>query len=411
MLSGSFTTLALVGLAAAKVRFLGVSIPSGDSGCTIEGTCQPNSTQLPSLPLGTTNNNNTSEAQMKHFATNDLMNIFRLPIPSQSLVADDSPSAPFLAQYDRLVQSCLATGAHCIIAPQGSPSEELWTALAKSYAASPSIIFELPHPPPPAATTLNTTTPDIDITTLDITTPDTATPDTDTTDTTAPDCPDTTNLDTPTLDTTPLDTAAAQSAVSAIRAAGATAQMILLPGLAFSSPEDVQSTGDGLAKITNPDGGKENLLFALRRYLDEENSGRQGTECATNNNAAFETAAVYLRGVGRQAVVTETGVPGGEDPFCFVWFCEQNRFVNGNADVFAGLVVSAVGDGGLMPGWEGGRWVDAPVVANCVVGTWLASPVVDGGRGIGGVRGAAAGRVGVVWWVVGAGLGVAVVGL
>ncbi|KAK0738107.1 heterokaryon incompatibility protein-domain-containing protein [Schizothecium vesticola] len=103
-----------------------------------------------------------------------------------------------------------------------------------------------------------------------------------------------------------------ESSVTAIRAAGATSQIILLPGLAFSSPDAAQSTGAALAAITNPDGSKDNLLFALRRYLDDEdnNSG----QCTTNNNAAFETAARYLRGIGRQAVVSETGVPpAGED--------------------------------------------------------------------------------------------------
>lgn len=301
---------------------------------------------------------------MKHFATNDQMNIFRLPIPWQSLVANTSaplqPHPPSLAQYDRLLQPCLSTGAHCIIALLTTPSSPdvdlipLWTTLAKTYASSPSIIFELPLPPPSSNLT----------TTL-------------------------------------------QTSVSAIRTSGATSQLILLPGLEFSSPEEAEATGAVLKGITNPDGGTDNILFALRRYLNDDQDGLG--ECTTNNNAAFDTAAKYLRGIGRLAVVSETGVPEGGDGVCLVWFCEQNRFVNGVGDVVVGLVVG--GGEGVTPGWEGGRWVDTPVVGNCVVGTWVASTDGSGGgRGIGGVTGGGR-RVGVVWWVVGAGLGVGLVGL
>lgn len=355
-----------------------MSISSPDLGCTIEvqrhqhsaaplaadptqETCRTNTTQPPSLSLGP-NNTTDIESQMKHFATNDQMNIFRLPIPWQSLVANTTgplqPHPPSVAQYDRLLQSCLSTGAHCIIALLTTPSPPdltpLWTSLAKTYATTPSIIFELPLPAPSS------------------------------------------NL-----------TATLQTTVSAIRASGATSQMILLPGLEFSSPEEAESTGAALAGITNPDGTTANLLFALRRYLDDDqdNAG----QCTTNNNAAFDTAAKYLRGIGRQAVVSETGVPAGGDGVCLVWFCEQNRFVNGVGDVVVGLVVG--GGEGVTPRWEGGRWVDTPVVGNCVVGTWVASADGSGGgRGIGGVIGGGR-RVGVVWWVVGAGLGVGLVGL
>lgn len=330
-----------------------------------QGTCRTNATQPPSLSLGP-NNTSDIESQMKHFATNDQMNIFRLPIPWQSLIANTtSPTAPLqldppaLAQYDRLLQSCLATGAHCIIALLNNPPSQdltpLWTSLAKTYATTPSIIFELPLPAPSS------------------------------------------NL-----------TATLQTSVSAIRTSGATSQLILLPGLAFSSPEEAEATGAALAGITNPDGTTASLLFALRRFLDDDHDN-SGPSCTTNNNAAFDTAAKYLRGIGRQAVVSETGVPPGGDGVCLVWFCEQNRFVNGVGDVLVGLVVG--GGEGVTPRWEGGRWVDTPVVGNCVVGTWVAS--VDGsggGRGIGGVTGGG-GRVGVVWWVVGVGLGVGLVGM
>lgn len=54
---------------------------------------------------------------MAHFAKDDLMNIFRLPVGWQFLV--DSPGAQLnsgnFARYDSLVQACLHTGAACIL--------------------------------------------------------------------------------------------------------------------------------------------------------------------------------------------------------------------------------------------------------------------------------------------------------
>jgi endoglucanase len=55
---------------------------------------------------------------MKHFAKDDGMNMFRLPVGWQFLVNNKlggSLDTGNLAKYDQLVQGCLQTGAYCVI--------------------------------------------------------------------------------------------------------------------------------------------------------------------------------------------------------------------------------------------------------------------------------------------------------
>lgn len=56
--------------------------------------------------------------QMTHFVNDDQFNIFRLPVAWQFLtdnVATGTLNQTYFAEYDTLVQACLATGASCII--------------------------------------------------------------------------------------------------------------------------------------------------------------------------------------------------------------------------------------------------------------------------------------------------------
>lgn len=55
---------------------------------------------------------------MQHFVNDDGFNLFRLPVGWQFLTNDVLTGAidsANLAEYDALVQACLATGASCII--------------------------------------------------------------------------------------------------------------------------------------------------------------------------------------------------------------------------------------------------------------------------------------------------------
>ena len=65
-----------------------------------------------------------------------------------------------------------------------------------------------------------------------------------------------------------------QAAVTAIRKAGATSQIILLPGNNWTSAETFVSNGSAAAliKVTNPDGSVDNLVFDVHKYLDSDNS-------------------------------------------------------------------------------------------------------------------------------------------
>lgn len=88
-----------------------------------------------------------------------------------------------------------------------------------------------------------------------------------------------------------------QAAVNAIRAAGATSQLILMPGSSWSSAEALPTeAGPLLLKVTDPAGGTSKLLFdgkiaqyeplstltrhIVHKYLDSDNSGTHA-ECTT----------------------------------------------------------------------------------------------------------------------------------
>ena len=65
-----------------------------------------------------------------------------------------------------------------------------------------------------------------------------------------------------------------QAAVTAIRSAGATSQMILLPGTDYASAQTFVSSGSAAAldAVTNPDGTTTNLVMDVHKYLDSDSS-------------------------------------------------------------------------------------------------------------------------------------------
>ncbi|KAI0883503.1 glycoside hydrolase family 5 protein [Annulohypoxylon maeteangense] len=335
----TFFLLATARVVLAKVQFLGVAIAGGDFGCQIDGSCPLKSTQLP--------NNNDGVAQMQHFVKDDGINILRLPISWQFLVNDKlggNLDSTNLAKYDQLVQSCLATGAHCMIdihnfarwnggiIGQGGPTDDqftsLWSQLAKKYAGNQNVVFELMNEPH-----------DLDIGAWVNT---------------------------------------CQKAVTAIRQAGATSQMILLPGTNFDSAATITTTGGAsqLLGIKNPDGTTDNLILDIHKYLDIDNSGTHSL-CTTDNTDAFASVAQFLRTNGRKGFVSETGA--SKDASCLTAFCAQNTLINQNSDVFIGLVGWAAGSFdtsyllSLTPSKQNGGLVDNQQMKQCLLGTWVAS--------------------------------------
>lgn len=109
-------------------------------------------------------------------------------------------------------------------------------------------------------------------------------------------------------------TTSVQAAVTAIRAAGAKTQMILLPGTDFTGAQTFVSNGSAgnLSTVHNPDGSNTSLIFDVHKYLDVDGSG-QHVECVSNHiEDTFMPLASFLVANKRKAILSETG--GGNSP-------------------------------------------------------------------------------------------------
>ncbi|KOS22753.1 Endoglucanase EG-II [Escovopsis weberi] len=305
-------------------------MPGIDFGCDIDGYAIP----LKGYGGG------DGLAQMQHFTKDDGMNIFRLPFTWQFIGRNALGKLDKVntEAYDALVQACLSTGAYCMldahnfgryngsIIGQGGPSNEvfanLWSQLATKYAKEDRVVFGLMNEPH-----------DLDI------------------DMWAQTC---------------------QVAVNAIRKAGATKQIILLPGTNFASAETFVSTGSAaaLANVTNPDGSIDNLILDLHKYLDINNSGSH-VECTTDNVEGFGSIVSWLRENKRQAIISETGA--SMDPSCMTDFCAQNKYLAANTDVIIGFVAWGAGSFDqtyiltLTPTGKPGAYVDNKLMKECIL--------------------------------------------
>lgn len=192
--------------------------------------------------------------------------------------------------------------------------------------------------------------------------------------------------------------ATCQKAVTGIRNAGATSQMILLPGTNFDSAATLVSSGSAavMMNITNPDGTTNNLLLDIHKYLDEDNSGTH-TTCTTNNIDSFTTVAQFLRQAGRKGLISESGASSDATVSvllphrrllcvfleklltlsqCLTDFCAQNTFINQNADVFMGFVGWGAGSFAtsyilsLTPSNQNNQLVDNQIMQQCLIDVW-----------------------------------------
>ncbi|KXN82252.1 Endoglucanase EG-II [Leucoagaricus sp. SymC.cos] len=323
---------------ASQLQFTGINIAGFDFGCNSDGSCTASAAWPPLTKYYGTD----GEGQMQHFVTDDGFNTFRLPVGWQFLtnnvlggpVVDEN-----LQKYDDLVQACLKTGAWCIIdihnyarwdkgiIGQGGPTDDqftsVWATLAAKYKSESKIMFGVMNEPHDV--------PDIERWAQTV-----------------------------------------QAAVTAIRNAGATTQLILLPGNNWTSAETFVSNGsaDALNKVTNPDGSKTNLVFDVHKYLDSDNSGTH-PDCTTNNiDNAWKPLGDWLRENGRQALNTETG--GGNTSSCVQFLCEQIAYQAANSDVFLGYVGWAAGNFlpdyvlGETPTKNGDTWADSLLVKSCL---------------------------------------------
>jgi len=275
---------------------------------------------------------------MQHFTSKDGFNIFRLPVGWQYLVnynLGGPLDSAFFATYDALVRACLSTGAYCIIdvhnyarwyggiIGQGGPTNaqftSLWTHLATYYASSSKVIMGVMNEPH--------------------------------------------DLDMPTWATT------VQAVVKAIRAAGATSQLILIPGTDYSGASGfVDESAPSMSKVVDFDGTTSKLIYDIHEYYDSNSSGGD-TECVTDHvSSSFAPVAAYLRAHGRKALLSETG--GGNTASCLKYVCSALTYLNANSDVYMGWI-----------GWGAGSFTsdyelnespsgstDTPLVAQCLAG-------------------------------------------
>lgn len=280
-----------------------------------QGRCDLSAIDPPVLHIPPYNSRDASKdgaAQMAHFVQADRLNVFRLPVSWQYLANNtlgDGGAIPPLnptnyGHYDRLVRSCLATGAWCqldvhnygrwqgaIIGAQGGPTDEqfaaLWGALAAQYAGDARVWFGIMNEPHDMG--LNASSSSDDATSW---------------------------------------AATVQAAVMAIRGAGAAAQLISLPAAGWQTPGALLGSaarrGEALARVVNPDGSAEGLVFDVHLYLDADGSGTQQA-CVTDGVAgSWAPLAAWLRAKGRRAVVSETG--GGDSPSCLELVCRALNY-------------------------------------------------------------------------------------
>ncbi|KAK7014013.1 glycoside hydrolase superfamily [Favolaschia claudopus] len=319
---------------AGALKFVGVNIAGFDFGCNTDGSC----TASAAYPPLTQYYGKDGKGQMTHFVNDDGYNVFRLPVGWQFLTNNviGPVNQTNLVEYDALVQTCLATGAYCIIdihnyarwnkgiIGQGGPTNaqfsQTWSEIATFYKDTQKVIFGVPHD-----------IPDIN-----------------------------------------LWAGSVQAAVTAIRNAGATTQMILLPGNDYTSAGTFISngSGDALKKVVNPDGSVTNLIFDVHKYLDSDNSGTH-PECTTNNiDGAWAPLVQWLRANNRQAFNTETG--GGNTASCVQYMCQQIAYQAQNSDVILGYVGWSAGNFDAsyvlseLPSGSGSSWTDTELVTQCM---------------------------------------------
>lgn len=93
-----------------------------------------------------------------------------------------------------------------------------------------------------------------------------------------------------------------QYAVTSIRNASASSQIILLPGTGYTAAGSFVSSGSAaaLSAVKNPDGSTTNLIFDVHQYLDSDFSGTH-VDCISNGVGNLASLANYLRSHGRQA--------------------------------------------------------------------------------------------------------------
>ncbi|PAV22467.1 glycoside hydrolase family 5 [Pyrrhoderma noxium] len=295
-----YALLATVSFVQAQISFLGgVNTAGYDFSVSTDGSFTGTGVSPP-------------VEQFSHFASQGV-NIFRIPFAWQLMTptVGGTISDSFFQTYDSTVQAALSSGSdvHVIIdlhnyarfngqiIGQGGPTNDqfasIWSQLASKYASESRIIFGVmnePHDIPDLGAWADSV----------------------------------------------------QAAVNAIREAGATSQIILIPGSSFSSAGALPTeAGPFLLKVTDPAGGTDKLLFDVHKYLDSDNSGTHA-DCVTDNVSVLQALVSWLQSNGnRQALLSETG--GGNTSSCETDLASELAFVKSNSGSIVGFTAWAAG--------------------------------------------------------------------
>ncbi|KAI9720808.1 MAG: Endoglucanase EG-II [Candelaria pacifica] len=308
-------------------------------------------------------------AQMQHLSADLGLNLFRLPVGWQYLtnsVVGGTLDETAFGKYDALVQACLKTGASCIIdihnyarwdkgiIGQGGPTDDqfanLWAQLGKAYAANEKVIFGLMNEPHDV--------PDINRWAVSV-----------------------------------------QAAVTAIRKAGATSQMITLPGNGYTSAGSFVSSksGEALSTVTNLDGSTTNLIFEVHQYLDTDYSGTHSACTIDGVKESFTGLATWARAQKRQVLLAEIG--GGNVQSCITNICSAFDYLNANSDVYIGWAGWAAGsfdDTYILTETPilgaDGKWTDTDTMKQCIAGKFKNGTATGSYTGSGAGAGAGAGN-------------------
>ncbi|KZS87208.1 cellulase-domain-containing protein [Sistotremastrum niveocremeum HHB9708] len=250
-------------------------------------------------------------SQVQHF-TSQGVKLFRIPFAWQLAQPQlgATISSTFWNEYDQIVNAALQAGAYvivdvhnyarwngAIIGESGGPTNaqfaNLWSQFAAHYASQSKIIFGVMNEPHDLTSVTDWAT-------------------------------------------------SVQAAVNAIRGAGATSQLILIPGSSWASAQALPTeAGPALLKVKDTDGTVGKIIFDVHKYLDSDNSGTHA-DCVTDNTAVFQTLVNWLQQNGnRQAILSETG--GGNTSSCETDLNSELAFIKAHSSTTIGYAVWSAG--------------------------------------------------------------------
>ncbi|KAL7004787.1 hypothetical protein EMMF5_005702 [Cystobasidiomycetes sp. EMM_F5] len=315
--------------------------------------------------VGTNNYTIPSKNQIAHFVAAG-SNVFRLPFGWQYM----EPAGPgtglggVITSYDSYVQTILSAGAFVIldvhksvrvlepltllvdlfvlsygrwdgaIIGSGGPTTmqfaNLWSALAGKYANQTNVIFGIMNEPH-----------DQDLVSW---------------------------------------TVQVQAAVDAIRAAGATSQYILLPGIGYSAGGNFIRTNEpSLSTVTDPAGGTSLLVYDIHEYLDSDSTGTN-VECVTDKiSAVLAPVTAVLKSKGRKAFLSEIGGSSAES--CQKYLNWSLAYIAANSEEWLGFTTWSAGaftTKYVLSETPASDGTDQPIFANAVKPN-LPGPVIASG--------------------------------